>query len=173
MENIYVTRCSGCEGPDSSIGDYLFSHCQMCVLKKNLAAEDNIRLELFNRPAVAGAVLNRLYHRIFLPIRVRQTVVRIIRISRCSNYPLGTYLAFWKSQLWPPVAEICLFKVFRNRITQKIKFCDKKKKECSKKNYSILFWNLVALHLDIVDPVYKESCLMHLLVNPSMYNKVI
>ena len=78
----------------------------------------------FNVHCIAG----RLYHRIFLPIRVRQTVFRIIRICRCSNYPLGTYLGFWKSQFWPPVAEIWLFKVFRNRITRKIQFCDKKKK---------------------------------------------
>ena len=115
----------------------------------------------------------RLYHRIFLPIRVRQSVFRIIRICRCSNYPLGTYLGFWESQCWPPVAEIWLFKVFRNRITQKIQLWEEEKKLMLQKIYSILCWNLVALHLDIVDLVYKESCLMHLLLNPSRYNKVI
>ena len=74
----------------------------------------------YRRQRISWQMRIRLYHRIFLPIRVRQTVFRIIRICRCSNYPLGTYLGFWKSQFWPPVAEIWLFKVFRNRMLLRV-----------------------------------------------------
>ena len=52
-----------------------------------------------------GALI-RLYHRIFWPIHVRQTVFRIIRISRCLNWTLGTYLGFEKSQFGVLMAEI-------------------------------------------------------------------